>query len=144
MSMIKNVRDYFLACDLIDENERINVDYLGVEAVQYSIDPVPAETIIKRYPDGGTVRQYVFTFGSKEYYGESVLQNIENSGFYEEFANWLEIQTNEGNFPTMESYQIPRRIEAQSAGYLFDAGEDSGRYQIQCVLEYYQSYVRSE
>ena len=34
--------------------------------------------------------------------------------------------------------KIPQKIEAQSTGYLFTTGPDTGKYQIQCRLQYFQ------
>ena len=55
--------------------------------------------IIKRYVDGSSVRQFEFIFASRESYGQEVLQNIENSGFYEHFADWIEEKNKASEFP---------------------------------------------
>lgn len=136
--IIDKIREYFLKCPLIDELARINVDYLGVDPVEYTIDSVPSETIIKQYVDGGTLKQYVFVFGSREYYGSDTLQNIENSGFYEKFSEWIENQSDIGNLPLLEEKKRPFKIEVLTSGYLFDTSEENARYQIQMRLVYYE------
>src|SRR5699024_1670470 len=125
-------------CPLLDMYARLNIDYLGVNPTEYTIDSVPTTEIVKEYVDGGAIKQFVFVFGSREYYGPDALQNIENSGFYEQFADWLEEQTREGNLPVLEGNKEPIKIEATTTGYLFDASEENGRYQIQCRLIYYE------
>lgn len=136
--IIESIRNYFLNCPLISDEYRINVDYLGVDAVEYTIDSVPVEPILKKYADGGALKQYVFVFGSREYYGADTLQNMENSGFYQLFSEWLEEQNNISNLPKLNNGKIAKSIEATTQGYLFDASEDSGKYQIQVRLTYYE------
>lgn len=136
--IINKIRKYFLKCPLIDEFARINVDYLGVGPVEYTIDSVPSDEIIKKYVDGGALKQYVFVFGSREYYGADTLHNMENSGFYERFSDWIEIESDKGNLPLLEGNKKSVEMEVLTSGYLFDASEDNARYQIQIRLIYYE------
>lgn len=136
-TIIQALRDYFLTCPLMG-NRKINVDFLPEKGVEYSIDTAPATEIVKYYTDGTTIRQYLFDIRSVEEYGPDVLQNLANSGFYEELAAWLEEQTRARNFPHLPSGKQPQKIEALSTGYLFTSGPDTGKYQIQCRLQYFQ------
>lgn len=136
--IIKQIRRYFLDCPLIDEESKINVDYLGVGAVEYSIDPVPSDSLVKKYMDGGAVKQYLFVFGSREYYGDDTLQNMENSGFYQIFSDWVEEQNKIGNLPELSKGKQALKIETVTSGYLFHADESSAKYQIQMRLTYYE------
>ena len=136
-TIIESLYDYFKTCPLLGDS-KINVDYLPAGPVEYTIDAITGDPIIKRYARGAAQRQYLFAFGSREAYGPDVLQNIANSGFYEDFAAWLDEQTAIKNFPSLSAGQTPQRIEAQSTGYLFGADPDSARYQIQCRLIYFQ------
>ena len=61
--IIDSIRNYIRGCPLINKG-KVNVDYLGVDIGEYSIEPTPADPIIKRYADGGTLRQYLFVFSS--------------------------------------------------------------------------------
>ena len=82
--MIEKIRDYFKEnVTLAEEFDNILVDFLGEDATSYSIEPIPVEPVLKSYADGGSLRQYVFQFGSREFYDDSVAQNINNLGFYE-------------------------------------------------------------
>ena len=80
----------------------------------------------------------MFVFASRFYYSDETRNNIENSGFYEDFSDWLDEQTKTGNLPAMREGLIPSKIEAMSSGYLFDVSGDlsNARYQIQCRLIY--------
>lgn len=137
--IIDSLRDYIKACPYLGEfNKGINVDYLAVDSVTYSIEEVPCEPILKRYVNGDTKRQYVFIFASRESYGPDVLVNIENSGFYEDFANWLEIQSSKGDLPILDENKESLILEASTTGYAFQTEIDKARYQIQCRLIYFQ------
>ena len=136
-TIIKSLWDYFLACPLTGDR-KLNVDYLPEKVVQYSIDTTPATEIVKQYTDGSSIRQYLFVFRSVNEYGNDELQNLANSGFYEQLSEWLEQQSKGGNFPELPEGKTPIKIEAQSTGYLFTAGPDVGKYQIQCRLQYLQ------
>lgn len=136
--IIEKIRNYFLTCPLLDEFGKVGVDYLGVDATNYTIDSAPTTNIIKKYVDGGALKQYVFVFGSREYYGADEIQNIENSGFYEKFSEWLEEQSEKGNLPQLEGNKKAMSMETLTTGYLFSADESSARYQIQARLIYYE------
>lgn len=136
-TVIQSLWDYFLTCPLMGDR-KINVDFLPEKSLEYSIDTTPATEIVKQYVDGSSVRQYLFVIRSVQDYGSGVLQNIANSGFFESLSNWLEEQTRKKNFPALPSGKEPQKIEAQSTGYLFVSGPDTGKYQIQCRLQYFQ------
>ena len=136
-TIIKSLCDYFLACPLMG-NKKINIDFLPEKGVEYSIDTTPATEIVKWYTDGSSVRQYLFVVRSVEEYSSDVLQNLANSGFYESLAAWLESQTRAGDLPALPKGKKAQAIEAQSTGYLFTSGPDTGKYQIQCRLQYFQ------
>lgn len=136
--IIDKIRDFISKCPLLDEFAKLNIDFLGPNATEYTIDSIPTDSILKEYVDGGKLKQYVFVFGSREFYGPDVLQNIENSGFYEKFSEWLDAKTELGELPLLEGNKESDSIEAMSSGYLFGSTEDTARYQIQCRLIYYE------
>lgn len=136
--IIEAIRTYFLGCPLIEDDKKINVDYLGIEAVEYTIDPTPTPPIVKEYVDGSSIRQYTFVFASREYYGANTLVNIENSGFYEKLSSWVEEQNAKEKLPILGDEKESMEMSISTPGYLFDATEDRARYQIQMTLKYYQ------
>ena len=138
MTVIESVKDYILTCPLLKELKRLNIDFLPEDPDTYSIEGVPAAEIIRHYLDGGTERQFLFVFAARLFYSEEVRNNIENSGFYEKFAEWLEEQTEADNLPKLAEGKTATKIEAMSSGYLYDISGDltNARYQIQCRLIY--------
>lgn len=138
MTIIESVKNFILNCPYLGELARVNVDFLPECPDTYSIEEVPTQTVIKRYLDGSSERQFLFTFAARLNYSDEVRNNIDNSGFFEDFANWLERCTEKDIFPEMSEGMTPSKIEAISSGYLFDVSGDlsNSRYQIQCRLIY--------
>lgn len=139
MSVIDSVRRFIKTCPYLEEYNgvvKVGVDMLDKDATTYSIEEVPVNTVLKRYIDGSSLRQFVFVFASREIYGEDVTQNIENVGFYEDFSDWLDECTKEGKLPILDSGKKASKIEALTNGYLYDEESSTAKYTIQCKLEY--------
>lgn len=138
IGIIESIRNFILDCPLLDTDGNIRIDYLGDEAIEYTIDPTPTNRIVQTYLDGTSERQQLFNFSSREYYSSQTAQNLANSKFYEDFEKWLEEKTLSGNLPTMNKNQIATKIEALSSGYLFATAQGLGnaKYNIQCKLTY--------
>lgn len=137
--IINSVRNYMMECPHLDEfHKGININYLGDKVTSYTIEEVPANPVVKRYVNGDTIRQALFIFASRKAYGADVLQQLDNSGFYENLSRWFEIQTRDGVLPILEIRQQALKIEATTCGYAFDTEPDRARYQIQFRLEYLQ------
>lgn len=137
--IIESIRNYIRTCPYLDEFAKgINVDYLAEDSTTYSIEEVPCEPIIKKYINGDTIRQYDFIFCSREAYGPDVLQNIENCGFYEDFADWIELQSLLGKLPILKEGMESRKLKVSTTGYAFQTDVDKARYQIQLKLIYFK------
>lgn len=138
MSIIESIREFISGCPLLKNGVLLNVDRLRDTEIEYTIDGEITNPILRQYVDGSSLRQFNFIFASREKYGSDTLQNIANSGFYEDFADWIENQSNSGNLPILDKYRIPQYIEVQSGGYVFDTDDSTARYQIQLNFVYYQ------
>lgn len=138
-SVIEYVQQVIKMCPLLDENKTVNVDYIG-EQMSYSIDALPCDPILQTYTDGGTKKQFQFAFTSKEQYDEDRRVNIENSGFFEKFEEWLSKLGNWKNpLPEIEdAKKAPICFETLNKGYLYDVEEVYARYRIECRFIYDQ------
>lgn len=138
MAIIESIRDFIAGCPLLKNGVLLNVDRLGATEIEYTVDGEITSPILRQYTDGSSLRQFEFVFASREKYGADTLQNIENSGFYEDFADWIERQSNAGNLPELGKYRVPQYIEVLSRDYIFDSDDSTARYQIQLKFVYYQ------
>lgn len=135
-NLIDIVRTYILTCPFLSDG-RVNVDYIGTD-MGYSVDPLPCDPIIQRYMDGGAKKQFQFAFTSQEEYDQDARINIENSGFFQSFEEWLEQQSFNDNLPKLEEKKNPISIETLNSGYLYDINEEKAKYRIECRLIYTQ------
>ena len=132
--MIEKIRDYFKKnVTLAEEFDNILVDFLGDEATSYTIEPIPVEPKLRPYRDGGSLNQYVFQFGSREFYDNSVAQNINNLGFYERFQEEIETNNKNGVLPDIKGIQS---IECLNNGTIQDVQNGTAKYVIQMRITY--------
>lgn len=127
--MIDSIRTYMITCPYLDDERVINVDYLTNE-LSYSIEPIPSDPYVKRFVDGGGIKQFQFAFTSKESYDAS--ETIGINQFYEQFSEWIELQNDLGIYP----FTGCTGIEIMTSGYLFDSESANARYQIQLRVLY--------
>ena len=132
--MIEKIRYYFKTkVTLAEEFDNILVDFLGEDATSYSIEPIPVEPKLRLYRDGGSLNQYVFQFGSREFYDNSVAQNINNLGFYERFQEEIETNNKNGVLPDIKGIQS---IECLNNGTIQDVQNGTAKYVIQMRITY--------
>ena len=141
MKIIEAIRDYIANMDCMKTfDNAINVNYLDSEIDSFSIEEIPCNPIIKKYVDGSSVRQFQFVFCSREPYGAEILQNIDNSGFYEDFANEIEEKNSKGILPKLDNLEA-RSIEVISSAYTVNVTEDTALYQINLNLKYLKGVI---
>lgn len=138
MTIIESVRQYLEGCPLL-QGGRLNVDFLPPEAANYSVDVVPATPIIKQYLGGDSMRQFLFVFATRTYYGEHIRQQLDNLAFFEAFSEWIEDQNRKKSFPGLGLGRQPLKLEVTTSGYVFAVDTENARYQIQLKLTYFQN-----
>lgn len=132
--MIEKIKKYFMNnIQLAQEFENILVDFIGDDAVTYTIEPVPVEPVIRPYADGSALCQYVFQFGSREFYDNGLTQNIQNLNFYEQFKNEIEDKNKRGILPDIGGIQS---IECLTDGSIQDVQSGTAKYIIQMRITY--------
>lgn len=137
MSILESVYRFILGCPFLRDGP-VGVDYLGAHHRAYSVDAVPGTSIVKQFTDGSSQRQFLFVFASREPYGGSQRENLENAEFYEKLSEWLETQSRSRNLPEMDDGKEAISIEVLTGGYVLNTGTREARYQIQCKLNYLQ------
>lgn len=136
-AIIENIRTWIKNCPLLKDGAIIGVDRLGADAVGYTVDTVPCSPVSRQYIDGSQIRQFLFVFASQESYGR-IAQNLENSEFYDNFADWILSQNRKKNFPDLGEFREVQKIEITTSGYAYSTGDSTARYQIQLRMIYYQ------
>ncbi len=134
--IIDKVKAYLKGCPLLAAKGTINVNYLGAEPCKYSIETIPVNPLVKRYTDGGELRQYLFALVSREAYDENALENMNVAKFFEEFENFISEQDKSGNYPALSDGLDAIKIEVVSSGYLASADEKTARFSVEIKLTY--------
>lgn len=135
-TIIKSLFKWFADCDVLEADNKLNVDHLGDEPEQYSIEVVPCTPIIKKYADGSAKCQYLFIFASRELYSEDEHLNMSNLEFYERLEEWIAEQNINSHLPELPENCTAQSITVLSSGYVMDNDTKTARYQIQCQLKY--------
>lgn len=137
MSTIESLKTFVSTYPHLNALADLSVDSLSADAVNYSIDPLPGARVIETDILGNKTREYPFAFTSREVTVDD-LSRIANNGFFENFAEWLEDQTDKENLPNLGTNKKAESIEAASWGYLYqrDENDQTGIYQIICKLTY--------
>ena len=134
-TIAESLRDYILAFPELKDGCLL-VDFMGDKPVEYTIDTVPCDPIIKKYTDGSCMKQFLFVFASREFYSEDIAVNLGNLEFYEQFEDWIKEQNDNGILPDLGDDREPVSVEVTTRGYAFEADTNSARYQIQLRLVY--------
>lgn len=136
--LIDSCKDFILKYPLIDNMSDFGVDFLSNDPNTYSIEEVPIETTIEEYIDGSSKRQFVFVFASRFNYSQDIENNKKNSHFYEDFSEWIEQNSKQGNLPDLNNGKVAIELNVLTGGYLYSADYSTARWQMQLQLIYEQ------
>lgn len=131
-SKIELVKEFIETCPLL-KNGKVNVDYIKDKPQSYSIDETPATTILTQFADGGTRNQILFDFSIQANF--SVLENIKNSKFCDDFTEWIEKQDNKRNLPKINGIDW---IKCTGRGTVLQTTETTAIYVIPMQVAYIQ------
>lgn len=135
MSIVESLRSYILTFPDLAEGA-VQIDYLGSEATQYTLESVPCDPVFRQYTDGGCLRQYLFVFASREYYDADVALCSRNQAFYEALGRWIREQNHAGNLPDLGEHCRAVSLDVLTSGYAFSEDANTARYQMQLRLIY--------
>lgn len=135
MSIIEHLRDYIMTYPDLPEGA-VQIDYLGIEGTQFTLETIPCEPVFRQYTDGGCLRQFLFVFASRSYYGADVQLCAENQALFEALDKWIRTNGNDGVLPDLGDGRAAVSLEVTSSGYAFSEGMDTARYQMQLRLIY--------
>lgn len=133
--IVEGIKKYFKECPLL-KGGKINVDYLEEDAARYSIEPAACNSLLRRYIDGSSQKQFMFYFASREFLDPQDLTNLENNAFYEKLEEWIESRNAAGVYPDFGDKKKAQRVEAITHGYNYSQNGKTARYQMQCRVIY--------
>ena len=141
---ITALRDWLKTCPLIAEEQdatgaAFRIAGLEEEATAFSIEDSPTDPIVENYISGRDLaKNYLFL--SRREFGETDVLTIDNSGFFEQLADWVMEQNDCGILPDLSECgkgKEAQSIEVTSTGYIVTDGSGSCKMQMQLRLDYY-------
>lgn len=130
MAVIDALYEYF--GEIINN---LNVNYLSPMAKGVSIEVDPGERVIRKYIDGGELRELPFTIALREDFGEDVEKNLEVQKFFENLRDTIAKNNREGIVPLGEDFKAIT-VEAVTHGYVATNTLTMARYQMECKFCY--------
>lgn len=98
-SKMELIKEFIETCPYLKKG-KVNVDYIKDKPQSYSIDETPVEPVLNLFRDGGRKLQIQFDFSVQSNF--SILENIKNSKFCDDFTNWIYEQNEKGNLPNID------------------------------------------
>lgn len=134
--ILNKIREFIKTnCPLVSD-KGIQVNFLGEMPQSYAIENVPVNPVVRKYPDGGSLRQCLFVFASREFHDAQALSNQQAADFYQAFADWVEETNRMGTLPCLGDGLCSLKLEVLKSGFLENAGATTARYEITCRLLY--------
>lgn len=136
---IASLREWFRECPFLSSDRRFRVDFISEDPIEYSLMESPTtiayhENVLgEMVPDDIQSLNYIFMV--RENYGSDVLQNIANSGFYQDVIGWIMQQNQKRNFPRIHEGDV-RALYPTLTMAITEAGVESAIYQLQMRIMY--------
>ena len=135
----ERLRTWLIQCPSMKAAAYFGADYLGENATEYAVISVPStlryrENILGKMVLRETQEQN-FIFAAKIPYGSDVSQNLNNLGFFQDVASWVDTQNKSGNLPEWEGGTVTS-VSVSNTGAPIQTGSDAARYQFQIKVTY--------
>ena len=115
------------------EMKEMNINFLGNEPNNYSLDKIPVVTEVQKWITGDTLNRDVYSFRSRMNYSADTITNIENIGFYETFEKIIKQKNDNNILPEIDGIQS---ISCLNCGTMNNANTNTAEFDIQIQIEY--------
>lgn len=132
---ISKLRDYlFQVLDKIvqDNKSKINVDMLGKNVDDYSLDKIPTENREKWIIPVTKITE-TYSFRSRKPYSQDTINNLQNIGFFETFQASIKNNNDNKVLPDIKGIE---KIECSSPGTMNNANTNTAEFDIQIQITY--------
>ena len=133
-SKMELIKEFIETCPYLKKG-KVNVDYIKEKAGNYSIDETPVDPVLINFPDGGRRLQIQFDFSIQANF--SVLENIKNSKFCDDFTQWIKEQDKIGNLPKIDGICW---IRCTGRGTILQTTDSTAIYVIPMQLVYEEDF----
>lgn len=133
-SKIELIKEFIETCPLLKKG-KVNVDYIKDKPQSYSIDETPVEPVLVNFKDGGRRFQIQFDFSIQANF--SILENIKNSKFCDDFTDWIYEQNKNDNLPKIDGICW---IKCLGRGTILQTTETTAIYVIPMQVAYDEDF----
>lgn len=121
--------------ELNNEYKRVNVDFLGLDVNNYSLDKIPTASTVETWLTGTKVCRDVYSFRSRNPYSSDRLNNLQNIGFFEKFESIIKTNNDKGVLPEIKNIES---IECLNCGTFnnADSSMKTAEFDIQLQITY--------
>ena len=130
---ISKLREYLF--NIIDgmTKYQINANMLSDDIDNYSLDKIPTDPKVEQWIIGIVVEKDIYSFRSRRAYSQDTINNLKNIGFFEEFAEIIKYNNDNGILPDIDNIES---IECLNCGTMNTANTNSAEFDIQIQITY--------
>lgn len=138
-TIIQSIKEFISECPYLDDLSQIH-EASSTGQNSYVIEELfnNQGNIGHTYLDGSHERVYQFALVYMFPYHDELKSQIDETGFYEKFQDWIEDKNNDGELPLLREDLRPLSIEVSKTGLLIYRPQimDKAKYQVQLKLIY--------
>lgn len=113
--------------------ETLNINFLGKEPDNYSLDKIPTQSTVSTSITGIRTMKDVYNFRSRNFYSSSTANNLANIGFWEAFEEKIYSNNEQGILPDINGI---KEIKCLNCGSLQRADTQTCEMSIQIEIDY--------
>ena len=133
-SNMELIGKFIETCPLLNKG-KVNLDYIKEKPQSYSIDEIPVEPVLNYFRDGDRRLQIQFDFSIQANF--SILENIKNSKFCDDFMKWIYEQDKNDNLPKIDGICW---IKCLGRGTILQTTETTAIYVIPMQVAYDEDF----
>lgn len=133
---VAKLREYLFSIidGLLSSKEyQININMLGNDINNYSLDRIPTNSTIERWISGLEIHKDIYSFRSRMSYSQDTLDNLINSGFFEMFESIIKSNNEKGILPDINGIES---ITCLNCGSMNNATTNTCEFDIQLQIKY--------
>lgn len=118
---------------LTDIDYQVNANFLSNDINNYSLDRIPVQPIVENWIVPTKKYREVYEFRSRNTYGQDVMENLQNIGFFEALEEKINSNNKKGVLPEIEGIES---IQCLNCGALSIADTQTCEFSIQIQINY--------
>ena len=136
--MLKDLAKFLSECPHFD-GVRVRVNYLDGKPLSAALKMKSVSPVVKRYADGGLVCENRFILEVRQTYCGAETENADAAKRCEDIEEWIRVQDENGNLPSLGGGKIPFSLEIVSNFEIAHIGNVDAKFEAALGLVYYNN-----